>query len=270
MGRGLMLRLVLLGACLPLVAQSNQAAKKLGDYTIEPERPNASCGIDKHGGYGQLTNRILYKDRPVTEMSFFAFVSPYDPSRIMYSVSPSCGEDESQTGTFYFDPSRKLPVKVRVLVTHAVPEALDAMWSPDDKFAFLSSSKFNPVLVNLGTGESTDLSNRLYLAGAVMSNVVVRGWSPDGKRLALVVSAMMNRADGRIRTESDLISFDPAALSPTYVATMRKDEGWLAGEFTWIKKADRFELAVDPALRNSAAVYVKPGGPVFHPIPDYH
>jgi hypothetical protein len=266
MHRALILQLMLVGACLPVAAQNPAPARKLGDYSIEPDTPNASCGIDRHGA-GQLTNRILYKDRIVTETSFFAFVSPYNPSRIMYSVSPSCGESESQVGTFYFEPSRQRPVKVRVLGTEASPEELDAMWSPDDKFALLSRSRLDAVLVNLETGESTNLSNRLYIAASVISSVLFRGWSPDGKRLALVISSMVNRADGRMRAESELISFDPAALTATYVATMRKDDGWGAGQFAWTKNADRSELAVDPALRNSAAIYVKPGGPVFKPLP---
>jgi hypothetical protein len=269
MGRRLILHLALAGTGLMATAQTNQPAKKLGDYTIESDIPNASCGIDRHGGYGQLTNRILYKERTVTDTSFFAFVSPYNPSRIMYSVSPSCGENESQVGTFYFEPSRKQAVKVRVLGTGAPAEELDAMWSPDDKFALLSSSKMDFVLVNLATGESTNLSNRLYIGGSVMSTVAFRGWSPDGKRLALVVSSTLNRAGGGLRTESDLISFDPAALTPTYLATMRKNEGWIAGDFTWAKSTGRFDLAVAPAIQNSAGIYVKPAAPVFHPLPDY-
>jgi hypothetical protein len=72
-----------------------------------------------------------------------------------------------------------------------------------------------------------------------------------------------------MKTESDLISFDPATLTPKYLATMRKEEGWIAGEFTWIKNAGRFELAVDSAFQSSVMVYVKPGGPVFQPLPDY-
>jgi len=50
---------------------------------------------------------------------------------------------------------------------------------------------------------------------------------------------------------------------------MRKNEGWIAGEFAWVKNAARFDLAVDPAIQNSAAIYRKPGGLVFHPLPEY-
>ena len=268
MNRGVVLQLMLLGACLSLPAQTNAPVKKLGDYTMEPDRPNPSCGVDEHGGYAQLTNRILYKDRVVTATSSTAFVSPYNPARIMYSVSPSCGENESQVGTFYFEPSRKQPVKVRVLGTGAPPEELNAMWSPDDKFVFLCSSGLDFVLVSLATGESTNVSNRLYVRGSVISSLLFRGWSPDGKRLALVVASTTNRADGRLRSESDLISFDPATLTPKYLATMRKDEGWIAGQFAWVKGADQFELAVDPAIRNSVMIYVKPAGLAFAPLPD--
>jgi hypothetical protein len=268
MSHVLMLTVVLVAGYMA-AAQSDQTAERLGDYTIEADQPNASCGIDEHGGYGQLTNRILYKGRVVTGTSFSAFVSPYNPARIMYSVSPSCGEDESQVGTFYFEPSRKQAVKVRVLGTDAAAKDLDAMWSADDKFAFLCSSQMDFVLVNLVAGESTNLSNRLYIGGSAISALLFRGWSPDGKQLALVISSTVNRAGG-MRVESDLISLDPATLTPTYFATMRKDEGWTAGAYTWVKNAGRFELVVDPGIQNSAAVYVKPGGLVFHPLPDDH
>ena len=260
MKRARILALLLAGALLPATAQSNRYAKKLGDYLVEAGRINANCGIE-------ITHRILYKDRLVSETSYAAFVSPYNPSRIMYSVSPSCPGPEERVGTFYFEPSRKRPVKVRVLPTDAPLEELDTMWSPDDRFAALSSSQAELALVNLQTGKSTNLSNHLYLAGSVMSNVIFRGWSPDGKRTALVVSSFVDRG-GRLRTESDLISFDPASLTPTYLATMRKAAGWSAGEFTWVKSTSCFELVVDPAIRDSAAVYLKPGGLAFHPLSD--
>ena len=59
------------------------ASTKLGDYIVEPERPSEICGIDKHGGVGQITQRIFYKDRLVTAVSMSSFVSPWNPSRLL-------------------------------------------------------------------------------------------------------------------------------------------------------------------------------------------
>jgi hypothetical protein len=58
--------------------------------------------------------------------------------------------------------------------------------------------------------------------------------------------------------ESDLMSIGAVSLQPTYVATIRKEDGWQKGQFVWVSKAGGFDLAVDPSLRNSAAIVVKP------------
>jgi hypothetical protein len=88
---------------------------KLGDYIVEPERPSEVCGVDvKHGFVGQLTQRIFYKDRLVTEVSFFSFVSPWNPSRLLYSVAPACADGEKHAGTFYFDGSRACSARMGI------------------------------------------------------------------------------------------------------------------------------------------------------------
>src|SRR5712691_6610018 len=84
---------------------------KLGDYIVEPDRPSETCGVDKHGGVGQLTQRIFCKDRLVTAVSMSSFVSPWNPSRLLFSVAIACGDTEKDTGTFYFDGARDTPVQ---------------------------------------------------------------------------------------------------------------------------------------------------------------
>jgi hypothetical protein len=231
---------------------------KLGDYLVEPEQPSDICGVDKHGGVGQLTQRIFYKDRLVTSVSMSSFVSPWNPSRLLFSVAITCGDTEKDTGTFYFDGTRDAPVQVNYGATDASPEALRALWSPDDKFVAVAANGMEFFLVNLQTAQSTNLSKLFYNKASAISSVHFREWSPDGKSLATVVSSMISRPSGRLSYESDLLSVDPAALQPAYVATMRKERGWQKGQFVWVAKSGGFDLAVDPGLRNSAAIFVKP------------
>jgi hypothetical protein len=232
---------------------------KLGDYLVEPEQPSEICGIDKHGGVGQLTQRIFYKDRLVTSVSMSSFVSPWNSSRLLYTVAIACGDTEKDTGTFYFDGTREAPVQVNYGATDASPEALRALWSPDDKFVAVPANGMEVFLVNLQTAQSTNLSKLFYNKKAsAMSSVLFREWSPDGKNLAIVVSSMLTRASGRLGYETDLVSVEPVSLQPAYVSTMRKEHGWQKGQFVWVAKAGGFDLAVDPALRNSAAIFIKP------------
>ncbi len=236
---------------------------KLGDYIVEAERPSETCGVDKHGGVGQLTQRIFYKDRLVTSVSMSSFVSPWNSSRLLYSVALACGDSEKDTGTFYFDGTRDAPVQVNYGGTDASPEALRALWSPDDKFVAVPANGMEFFLVNLQTTQSSNLSKLFYNHASAISSVRFRQWSPDGKKLAIAVSSMFSRTSGRLWYESDLVSVDPASLQPSYVATMRKEDGWQKGQFVWFSKAGGFDLAVDPSLRNSAAIVVKspPSGP---------
>jgi len=231
---------------------------KIGDYLVEPDRPSAICGVDKHGGVGQLTQRIFYKGRLVTAISMSSFVSPWNPSRLLYSVAPACADDEAHTGTFYFDGIRDAPVQVNYGGTDASPEALRALWSPDDKFVAVPANGMEFFLVDLRTAQRSNLSKLIYNQASVISSVHFREWSPDGKSLAIEVSSMVSRPSGRLLYESDLLSVNPASLQPTYIATMRKEDGWQKGQFVWAAKAGGFELSVDPGLRNSAAIIVKP------------
>jgi hypothetical protein len=231
---------------------------KLGDYIVEPERPSETCGVDKHGGVGQLTQRIFYKDRLVTAVSFFSFVSPWNPLRLLYSVAPACADEEEHTGTFYFDGRRDAPVHVAVSGTVEPPETLPGLWSPDDKFVALPANGLEFSLLYLRTAQSTNLSKLFYNHESLISEVEFREWSPDGKNLAIAVSSMFSRKSGRMWYESDLLSLDPASLQPSYVASMRRKDGWQKGQFVWVSKAGGFELAIDPGLRNSAAIFVKP------------
>jgi len=231
---------------------------KLGDYLVEPERPSETCGVDKHGSFGQLTKRIFHQDRLVTSSSFFSFVSPWNPSRLLYSVAPTCAGDEEHTGTFYFDGRRDAPVHVAVSGTVDSPEMLPHLWSADDRFVALPANGMEFTLLNLQTTQTTNLSKLFYNQESLISSVKFCEWSPDGKKLAISVSSMFSQKSGRMWNESDLLSVDPASLQPTYVATMRREDGWGNGQFVWISKAGGFELSVDPGLRNSATIFLKP------------
>src|SRR5438309_7140156 len=183
---------------------------------------------------------------------------PLIPSLYTFSVTIDRGDSEKHTGTFYSDPTRDAPVQANYGATDASPEALRALWSPDDKFVAVPANGMEVFLVNLQNAQITNLSRLFYSHNSTISKVEFREWSPDGKNLAIVVSSMLTRASGRLGYETDLVSVEPVSLQPAYVSTMRKEHGWQKGQFVWVSKTGGFDLAVDPGLRNSAAIFVKP------------
>ena len=65
------------------------------------------------------------------------------------------------------------------------------------------------TLVNLQTGHRSNFLSDLFpTKGAVASSVQFRGWSPDGKKMALVISSTYMRDDRSLFRESDLVSTD--------------------------------------------------------------
>src|SRR5215467_5543037 len=130
MNYGRISRLVLGSVGIIVTAQCTQS-DKLGDYRVQRDMPT-NCAIDKHmPHYQQRASRIFYKHHRVTDVSMWEFVSPYNPARLIFEVSPSCGASESQVGFFYFDPSRQQPVKIAVVGTSGSQQETDAMWSPN-------------------------------------------------------------------------------------------------------------------------------------------
>lgn len=217
-----------------------------GDYLVEPTLLS-DCAPYAH--------RIFYRKHLVTKAANKAIFSPYNPARLLYTVA--CSKDGSESGVFYFNESLGAPVQANPLGMDEPGNWFDSFWSPDDKFVLIPSYG-HATLVNLQTGHRSDFLSDLFSAkDAVLSSVQFRGWSPDGKELAAVISATYMREDRSLFLESQLVSIDPTTLKDSYVATMRKSDGWNAGEFTWIANDGTFDLAVDPSLQNSRVIYRK-------------
>jgi len=220
------------------------------------------CGADKHGSLGQITQRIFFKDRLVTAVGLEPFVSPLNSSRLVFSVAPPCGTNEKETGAFFFDGSQNHPVQLSVGILEAALDVLNSLWSPDDKFLAVPANPMEFTLFNFQTGGVSNLSRRFYVQNSVMCTVQFRGWSPDGKKLAIALAVMVSRQGGRLADETELVSVNPATLRGTYIATMRKKEGWRTGEFAWLPKEKSFDLAIHPDLQGSLLVYAKPRSPL--------
>jgi len=217
-----------------------------GDYTVEPTLRSA-CSPDAH--------RIFYKQRVVTKVARAATFSPRNPARLLYTAA--CANDGSEAGVFYFGGAGGVPVQANPLGMDEPGNWFDSFWSPDDRFVVIPA-RGHATLVNLQTGERSDsLSDLFSMKGALASNAQFRGWSPDGKKLAVVISATYIRVDRSLFFESDLVSIDPTTLTDSYVATVRKSDSWNDGEFTWIDKDGTFDLAVDASLQNDPTVYRK-------------
>jgi hypothetical protein len=216
------------------------------DYMVEPTLRSA-CGPDAH--------RIFYKGRVVTKVARKITFSPRNPARLLYTVA--CAKDGSESGVFYFDGTRGASVQANPLGMDEPGDWFDPFWSPDDKFVVVPAYG-HATLVNLQTGQRSDFLSDLFPAkDALASGVQFRGWSPDGKKLAVVLSSNYMREDRSLFYESDLLAIDPTTLTDSYVATMRKSDSWNGGEFTWIAKDGTYDLAVDSSLQDNAMVYRK-------------
>jgi hypothetical protein len=217
-----------------------------GDYTVEPTLRSA-CSPDAH--------RIFYKQLVVTKVARAATFSPRNPARLLYTAA--CANDGSEAGVFYFGGAGGMPVQANPLGMDEPGNWFDSFWSPDDRFVVIPA-RGHATLVNLQTGQRSDsLSDLFSTKGALASNAQFRGWSPDGKKLAVVISATYIREDRSLFFELDLVSIDPTTLTDSYVATARKSDSWNDGEFTWIAKDGTFDLAVDATLQNDPTVYRK-------------
>jgi hypothetical protein len=240
--------LVVVGAILfPWLYEPSRPATgsvRHGDYIVEPPLRSA-CGPDAH--------RIFYRERMVTKVAGEITFSPRNPVRLLYTAA--CAKDGSESGLFYFDGIRRQPVQVNPIGMDKPGSWFDSFWSPDDKFVLVPAYGHS-TLVNLETGHRSDFFSDLFQAkDAFSSSVQFRGWSPDGKKLVVVISSAYMREDRTLFSQSDLVAIDPATLKDTYIATMRKSDGWNDGEFVWIANNGTFDLAVDSTLQNDSTVY---------------
>jgi hypothetical protein len=163
-----------------------------GDYFVEPLSPSAACSGDRHGSSGQLAQRIFYQDRLVTAVALLPTFSPHNPARLLYTVPPPCARDGTESGTFYSDGVREKPVQVNGLGMYDPPQGFDSFWSPDDKFVVVPSADGHMTLANLQTGQHSDYLSDLFWPKAVFSSHTdFRGWSPDGRKMAVMVSLLV-------------------------------------------------------------------------------
>jgi hypothetical protein len=217
-----------------------------GDYIVEPTLRSA-CSPDAH--------RIFYKQRVVTKVARAVTFSPRNPARILYTVA--CANDGNESGVFYFGGAGWVPVQANPLGMDEPGDWFDSFWSPDDRFVVVPA-RGHATLVNLQTGQRSDfLSDLFSTKDALASNARFRSWSPDGRKLAVVISSTHMREDRSLFFESELVSIDPTTLTNSYVATTRKSDGWNGREFSWIAKDGTFDLAVDSSLQNDPMVYRK-------------
>jgi hypothetical protein len=234
--------LVLVTIAFPFFYEPVRPAKgsvAQGDFMVEPTL-RSSCSPEAH--------RVFYEGRVITKVAGNTIISPRNPSRLLYTVA--CAHDESQSGIFYFGGGSVAPVQANPLGLYEIGDWIDKYWSPDDRFVIVPSSG-HATLVNLQTGRRSAFLGELFeRKDAFSSGVSFRGWSPDGKRFAVVISASQMREDRSLDQEFDLVAVDPDTLAPTYVATKRSDD-WKNNEFKWAAN----ELAVDAGA---------PSGSIYH------
>jgi hypothetical protein len=217
-----------------------------GDYMVEPTLRSA-CSPDAH--------RIFYKGHVVTKVAKKITFSPRNPARLLYTAA--CANDGSESGVFYLDGARGAPVQANPLGMDEPGDWFNQFWSPDDKFVVVPAYG-HATLVDLQTGQrSKFLSDLFSTKDAISSDAQFGGWSPDGKKLAVIISSSYMPDDRSLLRESDLVSIDPTTLQDSYVATIRRRDSWNSGEFTWIARDGTYDLAVDSSLQNDPTIYHK-------------
>jgi hypothetical protein len=158
---------------------------------------------------------------------------------------------------FHFDGAGGAPVQANPLGMDEPGNWFDSFWSPDDKFVVVPAYG-HTTLVDLQTGQRSGLLSDLFSTkDALSSDAQFGGWSPDGKKLAVVISSTYMREDRSLLHESDLVSIDPTTLKDSNVATIRGSDSWNPGEFAWIAKDGTYDLAIDSSLQNGPTVYRK-------------
>jgi hypothetical protein len=231
-----------------------------GDFVVEPLLPSAACASAGLARPSQKAQRIFYKDRLVTSVALMPVFSPRNPGRMLYTAA--CSKDGTESGTFYFGGSLSAPVRVNPLGMYEPPKDFDLYWSPDDKFVVVRSTEGHLTLANLQTGTSSkDLEELFESKEADSSGVYFLGWSPDGKGMAIMVTARYTRDDRSEFSDYDLESVDPATLKAGYIATIRRDgwsgENWYGGKSIWVEKDGSYELEPGPDLKNDSALIRK-------------
>jgi hypothetical protein len=156
---------------------------------------------------------------------------------------------------FYLDGARGTPVQANPLGMDKPGDWFDSFWSPDDKFVVVPAYG-HQTLVNLQTGQRSDFFSDLFpTKRALASGIQFLGWSPDGKKLAVVISSTYMREDRSLLSESDLVSMDPTTLKDSYVAKKRNSD-WNSGEYTWAANDGTYDVAVS-SLQHDATIYRK-------------
>ena len=228
------LLLVAAAICFPYYYEPSRPAKgsvSHGDYMVEPTL-RSSCSENAH--------RIFYGGRVITRAAALTFFSPHNPARLLYTSA--CSRDGSEAGSFYFGGGDRPPVQANPLTVHEGGAWMDLYWSPDDRYVVVPVQG-KETLLNLENGRvSRFLAEIFEKKGAFSSGAAFRGWSPDGKRFAMVISASYQRATADYEREVELVAVDPDTLGARHVATKRGNSEWQSDDFEWKKAGSVYDL----------------------------
>jgi hypothetical protein len=211
-----------------------RGSAQVGAYLVEPTLAS-SCAVDAH--------RVFFKGHVVTEVAAVVMVSPYDPSRLLYTVA--CANNGDESGTWYYGGGAAAPVQAHPLTLHASDPPLNTYWSPDDRYVVVPVQG-KETLLNLETGRRSQYLDDVFPApGAFSSGVHFRGWSPDGKRFAMEIGTASLNDDRSLTRTAELVSVDPETMEPTHVAT--RPNAWTADAFGWARVGLTYQLTVTDA-----------------------
>lgn len=176
------------------------------------------------------------------EVGVFEF-NPHDPHGVLYE---HCSNGERpECGIHYFDGRRQRGWKVSNEQVIHQSAANAVSWSPDKRFVVLAG-QFHLQIASLDSARTIDMSKALDLhAMPGLRSVHVEEWSPDLRKLTVLVAEYLDEMPPLIRVASDLIVIDPHDGSARYVATAQP-RGWRNRSYRWLQTPNGYVMSAPP------------------------
>lgn len=215
-------------------------SQRIGPYEIAYMMYEAygHRGTGKTLHYHNGSKRILV----TRELGAFEF-NPHDPTSVLFERCPNA--ERRECGIYYFDGRRARSSKVSDEQALYQPVARAVLWSPNGKSVALSG-QYHVHLVNLAQPAMLDLSETLALRqGPDGRSVEVGAWSPDARKLSVIVTQSVDPVPPFINFAHDLFVVDAQTGAASYVATA-EGRNWSDIGYQWLAIGDSYLVAAMP------------------------
>ncbi|MGQ0643682.1 MAG: hypothetical protein ACT4P6_23285 [Gemmatimonadaceae bacterium] len=200
-----------------------------------------------HRGTGQSLHYHGPSGRLLVTRELGTFeLNPQDPSSVLFEQCSNGARPEC--GIHYFDGRLTRSWKVSDEQVIRQPVQQPVAWSADGRAVVLSGEDHLQI-VNLETPRTIDMSEALDLReGPAGRSVQFGEWSPDSRKIMLIVSQYTDLVPPFINVAQDLIVADVYGGSASYIATA-EGRNWRALGYRWVPAIDGYAIATVPNAR---------------------